>query len=160
MARALALHPRLIIADEPTAGLDVSVQGEILNLMAELQRQHGLAYIIITHNLPVVRHVSDRLAIMYLGRLVEQGDCDAIFQRPAHPYSEALVQGVPRPDPRRRRSLVSIEGRGAQPGAAAGGLRVPHPAAATPGTAAGLEAPAARVLSDGRRVRCHYSLVE
>tara|TARA_B100001173_G_C15986183_1_gene546827 strand:- start:148 stop:1044 length:897 start_codon:yes stop_codon:yes gene_type:complete len=110
VARALALNPRIIIADEPTAGLDVSVQGEILNLMNELQAAHGLSYLIISHNLPVIRHVSDRLAIMYLGRLVEYGSSDEIFSQPAHPYTEALVNGVPQPDPNRRRSLVSIEG--------------------------------------------------
>jgi len=110
VARALALNPQIIIADEPTAGLDVSVQGEILNLMNELQETHGLSYLIISHNLPVIRHVSDRLAIMYLGRLVEFGDSDEIFSQPAHPYTQALVNGVPQPDPNRRRSLVSIEG--------------------------------------------------
>ena len=110
VARALALQPRLIIADEPTAGLDVSVQGEILNLMSELQREHQLTYLVITHNLPVVRHISDRLAIMYLGRLVELGDCDEIFAHPGHPYTEALVNGVPQPDPDKRRDLISIEG--------------------------------------------------
>lgn len=110
VARALALNPKLIIADEPTAGLDVSVQGEILNLMADLQAEHGLGYLIITHNLPVVRHISDRLAIMYLGRIVEHGTADEIFRNPAHPYTKALVEGVPNPDPDRRRTHVSISG--------------------------------------------------
>ncbi|MEQ8400977.1 MAG: ABC transporter ATP-binding protein [Silicimonas sp.] len=110
VARALALNPKLIIADEPTAGLDVSVQGEILNLMADLQAEHGLGYLIITHNLPVVRHISDRLAIMYLGRIVEQGNAEDIFEAPAHPYTEALVRGVPQPDPDRRRTHISISG--------------------------------------------------
>jgi len=110
VARALALNPKLIIADEPTAGLDVSVQGEILNLMADLQAQHGLGYLIITHNLPVVRHIADRLAIMYLGRVVEQGDAEEIFRSPAHPYTRALVEGIPQPDPDRRRTHVSISG--------------------------------------------------
>ena len=111
VARALALNPRLIIADEPTAGLDVSVQGEILNLMADLQAEHGLSYLIITHNLPVVRHIADRLAIMYLGRIVEEGPAADIFARPAHPYTRALVEGVPQPDPDRRRpEAASIEG--------------------------------------------------
>jgi len=94
VARALALNPKLIIADEPTAGLDVSVQGEILNLMANLQAEHGLGYLIITHNLPMVRHVSDRIAIMYLGRIVEEGRTEDIFARPFHPYTQALVEGV------------------------------------------------------------------
>jgi len=110
VARALALNPKLIIADEPTAGLDVSVQGEILNLMADLQAEHGLSYLIITHNLPVVRHIADRLAIMYLGRIVEQGVTEEVFAAPRHPYTRALVEGVPRPDPDRRRTHVSISG--------------------------------------------------
>ncbi len=110
VARALALNPKLIIADEPTAGLDVSVQGEILNLMADLQAEHGLGYLIITHNLPVVRHIADRLAIMYLGRIVEEGRTAEIFKRPVHPYTRALVEGVPQPDPDRRRMHVSISG--------------------------------------------------
>ncbi|MDE0304014.1 MAG: ABC transporter ATP-binding protein [Albidovulum sp.] len=110
VARALALRPALIIADEPTAGLDVSVQGEILNLLRELQRELGLTYIVISHNLPVLRHVSDRVGIMYLGRIVEQGPTDRIFSRPAHPYTRALLDGIPRPDPSMRRKLESIEG--------------------------------------------------
>ncbi len=110
VARALALNPKLIIADEPTAGLDVSVQGEILNLMADLQAEHGLGYLIITHNLPVVRHIADRLAIMYLGRIVEEGRTAEVFARPVHPYTRALVEGVPQPDPDRRRVHVSISG--------------------------------------------------
>ena len=110
VARALALNPKLIIADEPTAGLDVSVQGEILNLMADLQAEHGLGYLVITHNLPVVRHIADRLAIMYLGRIVEEGRTAEVFARPVHPYTQALVEGVPQPDPDRRRMHVSISG--------------------------------------------------
>ena len=111
VARALALNPRLIVADEPTAGLDVSVQGEILNLMADLQAEHGLSYLIITHNLPVVRHIADRIAIMYLGRIVEEGPAAEVFARPAHPYTRALVEGVPQPDPARRRQKTgAIEG--------------------------------------------------
>ncbi|AGT09905.1 dipeptide ABC transporter ATP-binding protein [Paracoccus aminophilus] len=110
VARALALSPKLIIADEPTAGLDVSVQGEILNLMADLQAEHGLGYLIITHNLPVIRHISDRIAIMYLGRIVEEGPAEEIFQRQRHPYTASLVQGVPQPDPDRKRTHVGLKG--------------------------------------------------
>lgn len=110
VARALALSPRLIIADEPTAGLDVSVQGEILNLMADLQAEHGLGYLIITHNLPVIRHISDRIAIMYLGRIVEQGPADEIFRHQYHPYTASLVEGVPQPDPDRRRTHIGLKG--------------------------------------------------
>ena len=97
VVRALALNPALIIADEPSAGLDVSVQGEILNLMMDIQQQHNLGYLIISFNLPVIRQISDRLAIMYLSRIVEKGNCEQIFAKPGHPYSEALVNGTPKP---------------------------------------------------------------
>ena len=148
-----------MIADEPTAGLDVSVQGEILNLMGELQRLRGLGYVIITHNLPVVRHISDRLAIMYLGRIVEQGDCEAIFRNPAHPYTHALINGVPRPDPGKRRELVSLAGE------------MPSPARRPPGCdfhtrcpfaqdRCRVEEPERRSLADGRAIRCHFPLSE
>jgi len=99
VARALALSPELIIADEPTAGLDVSVQGEVLNLLAQLQDELGIAILIITHNLNVVRHITDRMTIMYLGRFVEQGPTEQIFGRPRHPYTEALLSANPVPDP-------------------------------------------------------------
>ncbi|MBD1552723.1 oligopeptide/dipeptide ABC transporter ATP-binding protein [Pseudomonas typographi] len=91
VARALALRPKLVIADEPTAGLDLSVQGELLNLLGSLQARLGLAYLIITHNLAITRHVTDLLAIMYLGRLVETGPTELIFRSPAHPYTQALL---------------------------------------------------------------------
>ncbi len=110
VARALLMNPRILIADEPTAGLDVSVQGEVLNLMNRLQRQLQLSYIVITHNLPVVHHVSDRLAIMYMGRFVEQGTTRAIFARPAHPYTEALLAATPPPDPDRARAAPGLRG--------------------------------------------------
>ncbi len=110
VARAIALSPKLIIADEPTAGLDVSVQGEILNLMTRLQRELGLTYLIITHNLAVVRHVSDETAIMYMGRFVEHGTTREIFERAAHPYSAGLLAAQPQPDPDKRREEVPLLG--------------------------------------------------
>ncbi len=110
VARAVALLPKLIIADEPTAGLDVSVQGEILNLLTRLQRELGLSYLIITHNLAVVRHVSDETAIMYMGRFVEQGPTADIFARAAHPYTVGLLGAQPKPDPDRRRDYVALMG--------------------------------------------------
>jgi oligopeptide/dipeptide ABC transporter ATP-binding protein len=99
VARALALDPKLVIADEPTAGLDVSIQGDVLNLLSGLQDRLGLAMIIITHNLNVVRHVADRMAIMYLGRFVEQGPSEEIFRHARHPYTRALLSANPEPDP-------------------------------------------------------------
>jgi oligopeptide/dipeptide ABC transporter ATP-binding protein len=110
IARALALEPRLIIADEPTAGLDVSVQGGILNLINELQDRLGVSILIITHNLQVVRHVADRMAVMYLGRIVETGPSAAIFARPRHPYTAALLSASPEPDPDARLSRMEIRG--------------------------------------------------
>lgn len=110
LARALALSPKLIIADEPTAGLDVSVQGDILNLISQLQREVKLNFMIITHNLAVVRHISSRMAIMYLGRFVEQGATDEIFQCPRHPYTHALLSSTPDPDPDAPRKFIKLQG--------------------------------------------------
>jgi len=99
VARAVALNPDLLIADEPTAGLDVSIQGEVLNLLAHLQRDMGLGIMLITHNLNVVRHVADQMAIMYLGRFIERGSSREVFSRPRHPYTAALLSANPSPDP-------------------------------------------------------------
>ena len=110
IARALALDPKLVIADEPVSALDVSVQSQVLNLMVQLQRERGLTYVFISHDLSVVEHVSDTVAIMYLGRIVEQGPVQEIFERPAHPYTRALLEAVPAPDPRRRKRVVPVQG--------------------------------------------------
>lgn len=110
VARALALEPKLILADEPTAGLDVSVQGELLNLLNDLRERLGLAMVIITHNLSVVRHVADRMGIMYLGRLVEEGTTETIFQDPRHPYTRCLLSANPEPDPDARLERIALKG--------------------------------------------------
>ncbi|TIT21683.1 MAG: ABC transporter ATP-binding protein [Mesorhizobium sp.] len=110
VARALALNPDLIIADEPTAGLDVSVQGEVLNLFARLQDELGIAILIITHNLNVVRHITDRMAIMYLGRFVEVGPTERIFDQPRHPYTQALLSANTEPDPDAVLNRIEITG--------------------------------------------------
>ena len=110
VARSLALDPKVIIADEPVSALDVSVQGQVLNLMVRFQRELGLTYLFISHDLSVVEYISDRVAIMYLGRLVEVGSTAAIFTRPAHPYTRALMEAVPVADPRRRRRTAPIPG--------------------------------------------------
>ena len=108
VARAIALNPRLIIADEPTAGLDVSVQGEVLNLLNDLKAELGLSMLIITHNLHVVRRVADRMAVMYLGRFVETNSTAKIFKAPAHPYTAALLSANPEPDPDSSRERISL----------------------------------------------------
>ncbi len=110
VARALALEPKLILADEPTAGLDVSVQGELLNLLNDLRERLGLAMVIITHNLSVVRHVADRMGIMYLGRLVEEGTTEDIFDSPRHPYTRCLLSANPEPDPDARLERIALKG--------------------------------------------------
>ncbi len=112
IARALALRPKLIIADEPVSALDVSVQAQIVNLLKDLQNELGLSYLFVAHDLGVVRHVSDRVAVMYLGKVVENSGTDGLFDRPIHPYSNALLSAVPIPDPRRNaaRERVVLEG--------------------------------------------------
>ena len=155
VARALALSPKLVIADEPTAGLDVSVQGEILNLMKRLQADKGLSYLIITHNLPVIRHLSDHLAIIYLGRVIEIGSTQDIFANPAHPYTLGLLSAVPQPDPTKRREKLKLEGElpslSRRPTGCEFHTRCPFAAEKCL-----REAPTRQEVEPGRFVSCHF----
>lgn len=110
IARAIALNPKLIICDEPVSALDVSIQSQILNLMLDLQREMQLSYLFIAHDLAVVKHISDRIAIMYLGKIVELGEADEVYRKPRHPYTQALIRSIPVPDPRKRKAKQPLTG--------------------------------------------------
>jgi oligopeptide/dipeptide ABC transporter ATP-binding protein len=158
IARALALNPSFIAADEAVSALDVSVAAQNINLMQDLQEKLGLTYLFITHDLGMVEHISDRVGVMYLGRLMEVGPTDVLFRKPLHPYTEALLAAVPQPDPRgnRTRKRVPLKGE------IADAMNIPtgcpfHPRCPYADEKCRAEVPALRALDNGRQVRCHYA---
>jgi peptide/nickel transport system ATP-binding protein len=154
IARAFALHPRLVIADEPVSALDVSVQAQILNLLLDLQTQLRLTYLFVAHDLSVVKHISDRVAVMYVGRMVELAPTEKLFATPQHPYTAALLSAVPEPDPRRRAQRVVLQGEVANPASPPSGCYF-HPRCAYALEVCRTQAPVWEEVSQGHFVRCH-----
>ena len=164
LARALATGPALIVADEPISALDVSIQAQVVNLMADLKGQLGLTYLLVSHDLSMVRYLSDRVAVMYLGRIVEIGGRDAVFDTPLHPYTRALLSAIPTPDPRRERGRKRIVLKGDVPSPAnpPGGCRF-HPRCPIATAECRTTDPVLRVIaapsgpSPPHRVACHHA---
>jgi peptide/nickel transport system ATP-binding protein len=150
-------QPEFIIADEPTAGLDVSVQGELLNLLVELRQALGLTYLLVSHNLAVIRRVTERTLVMYLGQIVESAPTAMMFAAPAHPYAAALLSTKPTIDPAKRRQRIVLKGEipsaMSPPAGCRFHTRCPHAVARC-----AADAPALRELGGGRTVRCHFPL--
>jgi peptide/nickel transport system ATP-binding protein len=153
LARALATDPALLVADEPVSALDVSIQAQVINMLTDLQEARGIAMLFISHDLKVVRQVSHEVAVMYLGRIVEQGDPEAIFADPLHPYSRALVSAIPVPGPRRIERIV-LTGDPPNPADRPAGCAF-HPRCPLAVAACRAEVPQLRAAADGRQVACH-----
>ncbi len=155
IARALAMKPKLIVADEPVSALDVSIQAQIINLLADLQKQLGLTYLFISHGIPVIEHISNRIGVMYLGKLVEVGTSAQICVEPRHPYTKALLSAVPLPEPGRKRERIILHGDVPTPINPPSGCRF-HTRCPIVEDRCKSEEPPLRRLSDGRLGACHF----
>jgi len=161
IARALALEPKLIVADEPTSALDVSIQAQILNLLADVQQRSGVSYVFISHNLNVVKHLSDRVAVMYLGRFVETAPSKELYGRPLHPYTQALLSSVPATDPAVERSRAMMTAKEGPPDVS----RIPsgcrfHPRCPIAEPVCSQQEPTLRDVGGGHSVACHLAPVQ
>jgi oligopeptide transport system ATP-binding protein len=156
IARALALKPKLIVADEPVSALDVSIQAQITNLMEDLQKQFGLTYLFISHSIPVVEQLSNRIGVMYLGKLVEVGTAEQVCLNPKHPYTQALISAIPVPDPGVKKERVILKGDVPTPLRPPPGCRF-HTRCPIAEDRCRVEEPLLRVLDDGRTTACHFT---
>lgn len=158
IARSLATNPRLVVADESVSALDVSIQAQTINLLQDLQEEFGLTYLFVAHDLSVVEHISDRVAVMYVGKVVEIADKNELFGNPKHPYTEALLHSVPKPDPKRRRlaDVPKLKGEVADPANPPTGCYF-HPRCPYAQDKCKIERPPLRALPNGRQVACHFA---
>jgi peptide/nickel transport system ATP-binding protein len=159
IARAMVLNPSLVIADEPVSALDVSVQAQVINLLDELQDRLGLTYVVIAHDLAVVRHISDRIGVMYLGTMVEEAGSDELYATPLHPYTIALMSAIPVPDPEveDRRERILLQGDLPSPANPPTGCRFHTRCPYRQATRCDDEVPELRELAPGHRVACHWA---